>query len=216
MLEKITVNKYPFWMFWTYKTEVEIDTKSQIVQSTNVDKKSYYKKVKPIEVIALKYLPALLLLFLMRIPNSLIDLFILIIALLISMLSVFVHQKYHGAFKTYSISMILLSLIIFMMVSGAGRYLNLFINYIITIYIIAFIAYDYYIHDYKNYYYLIDVENIGKVTLAKKKEQTLFKIPFFKKYLINNKKVGFDLMFHYRFGGYYFYTDTELTRIEND
>lgn len=206
----ITVNKYPFWLFWTYDTKVELDEINYLVKSTNIDKKSHYIKAKNWEILALKYIPVLILLFVVRIPKSLQDAVILLAALVLSGLSVYVYNKFYGFFKTYLVSTIITMLIIFLYFNGIGRYLNILISYLFTIYIIVFLIYDYLTKDFRKYYYLADVQNIGKIIVAKKTKQNVFKIPFFKKYLINNKNIGLDLFLNYRFGGYYFYTNENL------
>ncbi len=199
---EIIVNKYPYWFFSRYRIKVNMDKNKQILKSEH--KESYFTKVPPYQIFIIKYIPFLLLfLFYFNLPTntdelilSVLVMFWITIAYLLSKSSTFLLKlMLFGTLVVFYIAIFNFEI--------SGRTINILISWFLKIYMVLFIFYDFIKYGYKNYYYLEDAIESGKITLSKFKKRSAIRVPFTKKYLLNIP-TGFNAQFNYSLGGYYF------------
>ena len=199
---EVIVNKYPYWLFSRYKIKVNMDKEKNILKSKY--KESHYTKVPPYQIFIIKYVPFLLLfLFYFNLPTTMDELVLSLVVILWITITYLLSKSSTFLLKL----MLFITLVIFYIAifnfDVSGRTINTLISWFLKIYMILFIFYDFIKYGYKNYYYLEDAIESGKVTISKFKKRSAMRVPFTKKHLLNIP-TGFNAQFNYSFGGYYF------------
>ncbi|MCK9476237.1 MAG: hypothetical protein M0R46_09970 [Candidatus Muirbacterium halophilum] len=203
MIEKktIEVNKYPFFLWLNYKTNVDINQDESYVIG---NKKSYYAKVDTKEIFLIKYLFLFVLFFAIRLPSSIQDLFAILIALFVLAGFLLVWKKKKEYFNIYGVFIFIAIIVFFLAGLVNARVLNSTMQYFMLFYLAGYIYYDYKKKNIGKYYKLIDIKNKGKVDVSKKANKKALRIPFTQKHLLN-RNMGFNISFNYNIGGHYFY-----------
>lgn len=209
---KVSVNKYPFLMWLNYFTDVDVDKQKKIVTG---ERSSSYEKANMYEILFLKYIVILPLLFIAKIP-SLSDLIPLSFGFVLCVIFFILFKKSQEIFKYIGLAFSILLIILVLFGYLHGRAVNNTLQYFILFFIIGYIYNDFKNKNFKNYYKLLDIKNSGKVNFAKRSESKKGKIPFTHKYLFSGKK-GMNLSFNYNFKGYYFYIlDNQNQGVNNE
>lgn len=207
--KEVRFNKYPFFLWITYKKLVTLYDKNTKVRSD--ENQSNLIKVSKLKVFFLKYLPiALLLIFGSSFPSTVEELKLMVIALVIVAIGVIFYLSNIKYFKNY--------LILIVVGSVAFGYYDIFYNnmefvpYVDLIWLYAFesILLFLFLVDIKNsfnydFYKLKDIKNENKITVKTQRKKRPFLNFYFWKPKAFYFKSGFDSSFSFNFsmGGYY-------------
>ncbi|CAA6799841.1 MAG: Unknown protein [uncultured Sulfurovum sp.] len=200
--KKILVNRYPYWLFWNYETVAYIEDSEMKLETEY--KQTKFSKTSGYQVFLIKYVPFILMIFFfMKIPQSEDE-------LIISCMVVLYMGVGYIAYKhsTFMVKLLLgLTLLGFYMAlfkfDASGRTMNVIVSWFLKIYIVVFILYDFFIHGYRDYFYLDEIIESGHITISKFKKRPALRVPFTKKHLLQIP-TGFNAGFNYSFGGYFF------------
>ncbi|MFV0562205.1 hypothetical protein [Malaciobacter mytili] len=206
MKKQVKINKYPYLLWLHYRKDLEVDLENQIVKSDIAESK--IKKVANWKIFLMKYLPFFLILIFGVYPQHLVELKVFAIALFVVAISSIILVKFLNHFKKYLILITSIGYYVIFTNSENIELIDLFSIYTAEIIIVIVLIRDIYLKKYTNYYSLIDIKKINKVTIAKKHERPLIPLWFGRKGLFKMKR-GFNLGFDFSIGGYFM-------RIENE
>jgi len=212
--KNILVNRYPYWLFWNYKTVAYLDTNNMMLESKY--RKSKFSKASSFQIILIKYVPFLLMfIFLIKLPQSKEEWII----------SISVATYIGLAYMAYRYSQFMIKFLLGVTLLGfymalfkfdvSGRSMNVVVAWFLKMYIMLFVLYDYFVYGYKNYFYLEDIIESGHVSISKFKKRPILRVPFTEKYLFH-VPTGFNAGFNYSFGGYFFKVVVENSKAKNE
>lgn len=218
-------NRYTFFLFLTYKKEARLDLEKMEVR-TVIEEEEYNETTKQMEtvtinrmsriepvptwqVVLMKYIPILFLLYWSNYPNSKVELYVALISLLYFSAFVGVYNYNRTLAKYIGILSIVLLYFVRFKLNVSALHINWFIGYMMSYTMIFFIAYDVYKKQYLNYYTLIDLGGVKRIQLATRQKRPLLMIPFMRK-MTGGKKTGvlhvnqgFNLGFNVFLRGYF-------------
>jgi hypothetical protein len=199
----IQVNKYPYFLFLTYKKEAKYDEQNQKVV-TDI-KQSRLEKVPAWKIALLKYFPILLILYFSTIPKTQEQL--LVFGATILYLSIFIAliEININLMKLYAVVTSIIAYYMLFKVGGAWAiWLNWFVGYFLTLALITYLIFDIVHKKYQGYYKLIDIDYEDRINLTKKAKRPLIPLPFSKnKRGLFKVSTGLNLGFGLRLNGYF-------------
>lgn len=198
-------NRYPFFLFLTYAKEARLDLeKNEIhtvieeeefnettkqVETFTIDRMSRIVPVPVWQVVLMKYMPIVFLLYWSNFPNSKIEFYVALISL--AYFSAFVSLfNYNRTLAKYIgiLSIVLLYFVRFKLNANA-IHLNWFIGYMMSYTMMFYIIYDVYKKRYLHYYNLLDLGGVKRIQLATRQKRPLLMVPFMRK-MTGGKKAG--------------------------
>lgn len=218
-------NKYPFFLFLTYSKEARLDLEKMEVH-TVIEDQEYNSDTKQMETVAIKrmsrieavptwqvvlmkYMPILFLLYWSNYPNSKAELYVALISL--AYFSAFVGVfNYNRTLAKYIgiLSIVALYFVRFKLHVNA-IHINWFLGYFMTYTMAFYLIYDLYKKRYRNYYNLLDLGGTKRIQLATRQKRPLIMIPFMRKMTGGRKagilhvNQGFNLGFNVFLRGYF-------------
>jgi len=203
------INKIPFLLWFNNKINMKIDFEEQRAISEE-GLESNIKKVNPIFVFAIKYLP-LMALFLMglKLPNDKIEYVLFLIGFVIAFLLQYLFTKSIRLLKIFSIGIVVALYVL--LFKGYAFELEMIMLFMLQFIIVFFFYREIHLERYKNYYYLENFEKKATITLAKKKQRPIIRLwgdkGFFK------KETGFDATRELKINGYYIRVEEEIVDV---
>ena len=200
--KKILVNRYPYWLFWSYETVAYIND-SEMELKTEY-KQTKFSKASTFKIFLIKYVPFIFIFFFfMKAPQSTDELIIATVVVIYMGVGYMAYRH-----STFMVKFLLgLTLVCFYIAlfkfDASGRTMNIIVSWFLKTYIIIFILYDYLVHGYKGYFTLDDIVESGHITISKFKKRPALRVPFTKKHLLHIP-TGFNAGFNYSFSGYFF------------
>ena len=198
-------NRYPFFLFLTYKKEARLDLEKMEVH-TVIEEEEYNEATKQMEtvtinrmsriepvptwqVVLMKYMPILFLLYWSNYPNSKNEFIVALISLVYFSAFVSLFNYNRTLAKYIGILSIVLLYFVRFKLNVSALHINWFIGYMMTYTMIFFIVYDVYKKQYLNYYTLIDLGGVKRIQLATRQKRPLLMVPFMRK-MTGGKKTG--------------------------
>jgi len=150
----ITVNKYPFWLFWNYKTKAKMDNQSITIEAERT--KTTYSKTSTIKILLLKYLPFLILFLLFKIPQSLNELVLMLGVVLYTLLMAWSYKHVANGFSRFIFSLMVTLLLTYTIITVIMGQFSMAILYFLEIFIVLFLLNDLWVKGFRDYYLFED------------------------------------------------------------
>ena len=230
-------NRYPFFLFLTYKKEARLDLEKMEIH-TVIEEEEYNEATKQMEtvtinrmsrvepvptwqVVLMKYMPILFLLYWSNYPNSKNEFIVALISLVYFSTFVSLFNYNRTLAKYVGILSIVLLYFVRFKLNVSAMHINWFIGYMMSYTMIFFIVYDVYKKQYLNYYTLIDLGGVKRIQLATRQKRPLLIIPFMRK-MTGGKKTGvlyvnqgFNLGFNVFLKGFFVRIVKEIKEVHN-
>lgn len=213
-------NTYPFFLFKTYSKEANIDLEKMEI-STDLN----HSRLDPVpvwQVALMKYVPVLLMVALSNMPNSWIEAFIASIALISFIVFVYLWNLNTTLSKVAFIGLIVLAYFLHFKVGVNAVFMQWYLGYMFTSFLIYFVVNDIRKKKYRNYYLLVDLGGTKRIQITTRKKRPLIMVPFMSK-LTKDKREGilyvtqgFNLGFNVFLKGYYVRIVKELKDETNE
>jgi len=202
---QIAVNKHPYFLWSTYVMETAtIDEEKKILYGE--EKSSHYRKANPLIILLLKYLPLLILMPFIAIPDNIQSFIFFCVALFLVAVFVTLYNKdkilYLRIFLLLLIVGIAAVAIVYPEINIENTFFEL-LHYIGISLLVYIVLMDFYKKDYKNFYKLEDIKKDVQGKLVPAGNRKFMKIPFTKRSMFSYK-VKEDFRISFFVGGYYF------------
>lgn len=218
-------NRYPFFLFLTHKKEAQLDLEKMEVH-TVIEEEEYNEATKQMEtvtinrmsriepvptwqVVLMKYMPILFLLYWSNYPNSKVELYVALISLVYFSAFVSVYNYNRTLAKYIGILSIVLLYFVRFKLNVSAMNINWFLGYMMTYTMAFYVIYDVYKKRYLHYYNLLDLGGVKHIQLSTRQKRPLLMIPFMRK-MTGGKKAGvlhvnqgFNLGFNVFFKGFF-------------
>ena len=198
-------NRYPFFLFLTYKKEARLDLEKNEIH-TVIEEEEYNEATKQMEtvtinrmsriepvptwqVVLMKYIPIIFLLYWSNYPNSKNELIVALISLVYFSAFVSLFNYNRTLAKYIGILSIVLLYFVRFKLNVSAMNINWFLGYMITYTMAFYVIYDVYKKRYLHYYNLLDLGGVKHIQLATRQKRPLLMIPFMRK-MTGGKKAG--------------------------
>lgn len=207
-------NTYPFFLFKTYSKEAQVDLEKM---EMNTDLNGSRLDPVPVWQVALiKYVPVLLMVALSNMPNSWIEAFVATIALVSFLLFMYLWNLNTTLSKFAFVGLVIVVYFLHFKVGVNAVFIHWYLGYMLTSFLLYYVAYDIYKKQYKDYYLLVDIGGTQRIQIATRKKRPLVMIPFLSKFTKDKREgifyvnQGFNLGFNVFLKGYFMRIVKEL------
>lgn len=212
---KIRVNKYPYFLWLGYTTDIDLNFKNMKAVSEVAESK--FKKVDLWKVLLMKYGVFMFIIFgLFTYPKELLDFKIFGASLLSVAIGGFILIKFPKYFMKFLFLLLVGGFLVFYNYIQIGVYVESYVMYASQIIILAILIRDIVKKKYENYYYLKDIKKVNQVNLTKKHNRPLIPLlPRVDSFGWQGKglfrvKRGFNLGFNFSVAGYFMRIENEV------
>lgn len=206
----IRINKYPFFLWLTKETKLDIDLNNMTVKNKDNEESSKIEKVSIFTIFFMKYLPIVFLLYWFNIPTTLLNIELCLIAAAITALTTFVFLKFPRYFSKFVIAVTICCLYLIWTFENVALYLDYIMLQIVQLTMIFILIRDIlFKKGYKNYYHLMDKKLEARIDISKKHKRPLLPLVPWTNIGLFKVERGLNLGFNASIVGYYIRIEDE-------